>query len=131
MDSVLDILENTKVHGDYHTHVSMVQPLGKYNISRNNMEIFWEKYCTDLHEHEEKAVFGIAEKPQTYLPVLVDIDIKLPFSEDKDVKQLYTNHQIDSIVRDYQETLKNIIQDCQTVHLICFVLEKPAYKIES
>jgi P4 family phage/plasmid primase-like protien len=131
MDSVLDILENTKVHGDYHTHVSMVQPLGKYNISRNNMEIFWEKYCTDLFENEEKAVYGIAEKPQTYIPVLVDVDIKLPFSEDKDVKQLYTNHQIDSIVRDYQETLKNIIQDCQPTHLICFVLEKSAYKIES
>lgn len=131
MESVQDILENTKVNGDYHTHVSMVQPLGKYNISRNNMEIFWEKYCTDLYENEEKAVYGIAEKPQTYIPVLVDIDIKLPFSEDKDVKQLYTNHQIDSIIRDYQETLKNIIQDCQPTHLICFVLEKPAYKIES
>jgi P4 family phage/plasmid primase-like protien len=131
MDSVLDILENTKVHGDYHTHVSMVQPLGKFQISRNNMENFWENYCSDIIENEEKAIYGIAEKLQTYIPVLVDVDIKLPYSEDKDTTKLYTDHQIDSIVRDYQETLKNIITDCQPTHLICFVLEKPAYKIES
>ena len=43
MDSVSDILGNTKVHGDYHTHVSMIQPLGKFQISRSNMENFWEK----------------------------------------------------------------------------------------
>ena len=130
-DSVLDILENTRVHGDYHTHVSMVQPLGKYQISRNNMENFWDKYCSDILEKEEKAIYGIAEQVQIYLPILVDIDIKLPYSEDKDVTKLYTDHQIESIIRDYQETLKNIIHDCKPSHLICFVLEKPAYKISS
>ena len=89
MDSVSDILGNTKVHGEYHTHVSMIQPLGKFQISRSNMENFWEKYCADIEENghidsdSEKICYGIAEKVQTYLPVLVDIDIKIKYSEEK------------------------------------------------
>ena len=53
MDSVSDILGNTKVHGDYHTHVSMIQPLGKFQISRSNMENFWEKYCADVEDTDD------------------------------------------------------------------------------
>ena len=34
MDSILEILENTKVNGDYHTHVSMVKPMGKFQINK-------------------------------------------------------------------------------------------------
>jgi P4 family phage/plasmid primase-like protien len=131
MDSVLDILENTKVFSEYFTHVSMIEPMGKYNISRDNMDLFWDKYCTEIYENGDSAMVGIAEQMQTYLPVLVDIDIKLPFSEDKDVSKLYTDHQIDSVVRDYQETLRKIVNDITPQHLICFVFEKPAYKCKS
>lgn len=135
MDSVSDILGNTKVHGDYHTHVSMIQPLGKFQISRSNMENFWEKYCADVEDtdedekNDEKISYGIAEKIQTYLPVLVDIDIKIKYTEDKDMSRLYTDYQLESVVRDYQEVLKNIVDKCKHSNLICFVLEKPAYKV--
>lgn len=141
MDSVRDILANTKVFGDYHTHVSMIQPLGKFQISRDNIEKFWNIYCADIYEmfsgSDEKRdndpayFYGVAEKVQTYLPVLVDVDIKLPFREDHDMTKLYTEYQLESVIRDYQEVLKNIIEGCKPTHLICFVLEKPAYKITS
>jgi len=131
MDTVISILENTKVNGDYHTHVSMIQPMGKFQISRSVMDSFWDQYCNDIFNDEEKACYGIAEKLQTYLPVLVDIDIKIPFTEEKDSKRLYTDYQLESVVRDYQEVLKNILADCQPQHLLCFVLEKDSYRVSS
>ena len=141
MDSVSKILENTRVNGDYHTHVSMVQPLGKFQISKNNIDNFWEKYCTDIFEYnkrngveeddEKSSIYGIAERVQTYIPVLVDVDIKLKFTEERDLQQIYTIYQLESVVRDYQEVLKTILNDCKPENLICFVLEKPAYKIKS
>jgi P4 family phage/plasmid primase-like protien len=115
----------------------MVQPLGKFQISRDNMENFWNIYCSDIKENtdndrkEDVLCYGIAEKLQTYLPVLVDVDIKVKFSEDNDTTKLYSEYQLESVVRDYQEVLKNIIDKCKPSHLICFVLEKPAYKITS
>jgi len=129
METVLDILENTRVNSDYHTHVSMTNPKGRYQISRDTMDIFWEKYCDDILEDEKsEKTYGIAEKVQTYIPVLVDVDIKVKFSEEKDFQKLYTEYQVESIVRDYQEVLKTILNNCTQENLICFVLEKPAYK---
>lgn len=129
LKNVRSILENTRVFGDYHTHVSMIQPLGTFQISRDNMEIFWENYCTERIEHDEKFCYGIAEKVQTYIPILVDIDIKLKYTENLDSNKLYADYQLESVVRDYQEALTNIIDNCTHDHLICFVLEKPSYRI--
>lgn len=132
MDSVNKILENTRVYGDYFTHVSMGDVTGSYNISRENMDIFWECYCTEVYEDEKsEKTFSIAEKVQTYIPVLVDIDIKLKYLEHFDTTKLYAEYQLESIVRDYQEVLKNILQDCKPENLYCFVLEKPAYRTRS
>lgn len=130
MDNIFDILDNTKVNGDYHTHVSMIKPMGKYQINKNIMERFWERYCSTIYE-EEKISLGIAEKLQSFFPVLVDVDIKLPFTEDKDLKRLYTEDQLLTIVREYQQVLLDIVKDCTSNHLICFVLEKNAYKTTS
>ena len=54
MDSVHKILENTRVNGDYHTHVSMIQPMGKFQISREKMDHFWNIYCNDIEKENEK-----------------------------------------------------------------------------
>lgn len=129
MDSVSKILENTKVYGDYCTHVSMGDVTGKFNISRENMDIFWDRYCTEVYEDEKgENSFSIAEKVQTYIPVLVDMDIELNYSENYDVAKIYADYQLESVVRDYQEVLKNILHECKPENLYCFVLEKPAYR---
>ena len=142
MSVINKILEENRVTGDYHTHVSMIHPKGKFQISKHITESFWHAYCTEIFEKynedekddsseiKQEFEFGIAEKPQTYIPVLVDVDIKVPFTEDKDVTRLYTDHQLENIVRNYQDVLKNIIYDCKPEHLHCAVLEKPAYRKE-
>lgn len=130
MESVSKILTNTRVNGEYHTHVSMINPVGTFQINRNTMEAFWDSYCTSVKE-DEKCCFGIAEKLQVHFPILVDFDLKFPFSEEKDVSRLYTQSQLESVVRDYQEVIRSIVNDYDAKHSICFVLEKPAYKIMS
>jgi P4 family phage/plasmid primase-like protien len=130
MESVNKILINTRVNGEYHTHVSMINPVGTFQISRNNMESFWDSYCTAIKE-DEKCCFGIAEKLQAHFPILVDFDLKFPFTEEKDVTCLYTQSQLESVVRDYQEVIRTIVDNYEDKHATCFVLEKPAYKVVS
>jgi P4 family phage/plasmid primase-like protien len=130
MESVNKILNNTRVNGQYHTHVSMMNPVGTFQINRNYMEAFWESYCTSIKD-DEKSCFGIAEKLQAHFPILVDFDIKILYTEDKDVTRLYNRYQLESIVRDYQEVIRSIVDNYETKHAICFVLEKPAYKVVS
>jgi len=127
--SVSEFLENNRVTGDYHTHVSMIHPKGKFQISKHISESFWNSYCNDIF-NKENIEYGIAEKPQSYLPILVDVDIKVEFTEDKDVTCLYTTYQLENVIRNYQDTLKNILNDYRPEHLYCFVLEKPAYRIK-
>jgi P4 family phage/plasmid primase-like protien len=130
--SLKQLLENNRVTGDYHTHVSMIHPHGKFQVSKHISESFWHSYCNDILENDEKEQFeyGLAEKPQTFIPILVDVDIKVEFTEDKDVTCLYTTYQLENIIRNYQDVLKNILLDCKPENLYCFVLEKPAYRIE-
>lgn len=130
MEKVTQILSNTKVYGEYHTHVSMINPLGTFQISRETMEPFWENYC-DAIQNDEKCCLGIAEKLQVHFPILVDFDLKVPFSEEKDVSRLYTKSQLESVIRDYQEVIRTILDNYQDKHAMCCVLEKPAYKVTS
>ncbi len=130
MENVNRILSNTRVLGEYHTHVSMINPLGTFQITRNMMEPFWESYC-DAVQNDEKCCLGIAEKLQVHFPVLVDFDLKVPYTEDKDVERLYTQSQVESVIRDYQDVVKLILDNYEAKHSICFLLEKPAYKVSS
>ena len=130
MEKVAQILANTKVYGEYHTHVSMINPMGTFQISRETMESFWDNYC-DAIQNEEKCCFGIAEKLQVHFPVLVDFDLKVSFTEEKDVCRLYTKSQVESVIRDYQEVLRTILDNYEDKHAICCLLEKPAYKVSS
>ena len=86
----------------WHTHVSMVQPRGKFQFSRNNLEIFWNIYSSSINS-EQIPIIGIAEKPQNHTPVLVDIDLKLEENEENEYEDhLYSTNHVDKIVKIYQ-----------------------------
>lgn len=115
----------------WHTHVSMVQPRGKFQFSRNNLEIFWNVYSSSINS-EQIPIIGIAEKPQNHTPVLVDIDLKLEENE-KIVygDHLYSTNHVDNIIKIYQDVIKKILDECTEEHLTCVLLEKPIYYITS
>ena len=129
---IAEFLNPHKVDG-LHTHVSMISPMGKFQLNKTNQEKFWDIYCNNIfNATQENEIFmaGIAEKPQYYLPILVDIDIKKKeedFKEDIPDK-LYTDQHLITTIEVYQSVLRNIIEDCNDKHLTCIVLEKPLYK---
>lgn len=121
--SLSTILETTKTYGDYHTHVSMGELTGTFCIQRDIIEKFYKAY------NKEKGVKGLAEKVQTFIPVLVDIDLNKEYKEDELILSLYNENQLISVVRDFQEVIKTIIEDYEDKHGVCCVLEKPSYNI--
>ena len=125
--SVEQILRDYKVKGVFHTHVSMGTIRGKYQFNRQGLEDFWNVYSAKIID-DPYACFGIAEKPQHYLPVLGDIDIKVKDIEE--VKEvLHTDKHIIEVVEVYQSVLRKIVDGCNDNYLICVVLEKPLYRI--
>jgi len=128
---VEQILRENYVDGVFHTHVSMVQPRGKFQFNREKLEDFWNAYCTKIFEDED-AIVGVAEKPQHYLPVLADIDLKVKETDDPCLEDhLYTKDQVRQVIDIYQSVLRNIVEECTDDHLICVLLEKPMYYISA
>ena len=129
--SVEQILRNHYVDGVYHTHVSMINPLGRFQFNRQDIETFWELYCDKL-KNEEDPIVGIAEKPQQYIPVLVDVDLKFKDDENRTYgEHIYTEENVLTIIQIYQSVLKQIVDECTDEHLTCVLLEKPIYYLDS
>uniref|UniRef100_A0A6C0H449 SF3 helicase domain-containing protein n=1 Tax=viral metagenome TaxID=1070528 RepID=A0A6C0H449_9ZZZZ len=129
--SVEQILRENYVDGVFHTHVSMLQPRGKFQFNREKLECFWEVYCTKILEDED-AIVGVAEKPQHYMPVLADIDLKVKESDDIEfAEHLYSETHIKQLIDVYQSVLRNIVEGCTDDHLLCVLLEKPMYYISA
>ena len=78
---IFDILKKCKCDSLFQTHVSLF-PTGRFSIPRTKIDKFWNKFCEVLSKKPD-AKFGIAEKPQAYLPVLVDVDISRSISIDE------------------------------------------------
>jgi len=129
--TIKKILNQTRDEGVFHTHVSMIKPYGKHMFNRQILEEFWEAYC-DVIELEDNPVLGIAEKPQPYLPVIVDIDLRIRdegnLSSGEFSDALYTDEQLKSVVETYQSTLRQIVDACTEEDLTCVVLEKDMYQ---
>ena len=116
---------------NWHTHVSMVQPRGKFQFNRKSNEEFWDLYCSYIQSNPD-GIIGIAEKPQLYTPVRVDIDLKLEDTKVVGVQeQLYSTKHIAAIISIYQRVLSEIITPNQLTNnmLSCILLEKPIYYI--
>lgn len=125
--TIEQILKDHYMDGVFHTHVSMIHPKGKFQFNRDGMEKFWKIYCKRILE-DENIIVGVAEKPQAYLPVLADFDIKLLDTGEIDFgEHVYTEEHINSVVQIYQSVLRNIVEDCNDHHIMCVLLEKPIY----
>ena len=44
----------------YHTHVSMIKPMGKFQFNRQDIETFWDLYLEKI-ENDPNPVVGIAK----------------------------------------------------------------------
>ena len=131
-NKIEDILKQNYVEDSpWHTHVSMIQPRGKFLFNRKNLEEFWDTYCEKIYDNPD-IIVGVAEKPKEYLPVLVDVDIKVLACEtDLALDHLYTEEQVHQIVQIYQSVLRNIVEDIEEDNLMCVLLEKEIYYFDA
>lgn len=128
MTSLTSFLSSHSTMNEFNSHVSMVTPKGKYIFDREDLEKMWNMYCNDVYNN--KYTYGIAEKPENYLPVLVDVDIKIDAEYETKAEHIYNEKHIKSVVTTYQNILKNILKNCTSKQLTCILLEKPIYKTE-
>lgn len=116
--------------GTFYTHGSMIQPLGRFQITRSYIEDFWKIYQDDVFNNPD-IIIGIQEKPLNNVPVLADIDIKVKEENLPDYidlrDHLYNEDQVKQVIQIYQSTLRKIVDGCSDTHLICCLLEKPIY----
>lgn len=156
-----DMLKSHKSDGIFFSHVSMITPKGRYRIGNKDANTFWELYCNIVQHNtrysgegvlsnataqsktETYLHMGIAEKPISQMPVIVDIDIKVledKYNEvndneindntennDSNMRLLYNEEHVKSLIEVYQIVLQEII-DTDEESLDCCLLEKPAYK---
>jgi len=126
MATIEKLLRDNYTEGVFHTHVSLIHPKGRYLFDRTELEIFWDEYSKNINSGN---IVGIAEKPQTVLPVLVDIDLKIVCEETTfdPSEHLYTNEQLYKVIEVYQTILFSIVEDIHDKNLLCVVLEKDIY----
>jgi P4 family phage/plasmid primase-like protien len=77
--------------------------------------------------------FGIAEKPQNELPVLVDVDLKVRMGEGEEkMRPLYNLDQVEKLIQIYHAVFREILpsNSYSEETLMCVLLEKPAYIVE-
>ena len=127
--TVEEYLRSHYVDDAIHTHVSMVQPRGKFQFDRKKLEVFWDIYCKRILK-DNNPILGVAEKPQYYLPVLADVDIIVKDDELEEIgDHLYSSDQVKQVIEVYQSVLRTIVDQCNDDHLLCVLLEKPMYYI--
>lgn len=123
---VSSILSRNVAEGAHHSHCSMISPTRNYQMNRHVLEDFWEAYCTDIENNN--FVYGLGEVSDQYIPVLVDIDLRIKEEDNPfETNNLYSIDQVKKIVRIYQSVLKEIVEDCDDDSLVCVFLEKPPY----
>ena len=127
--TVEQLLRKNYVDGVFHTHVSLVQPKGKFQFNRQGLEEFWTVYCKLLQEKDD-PIIGVAEKPQSYLPVIVDVDLMIKEEDGLEFDDhIYNENHTKQVIQTYQSVLRNIVENCSDEKLICVLLEKPIYRI--
>lgn len=129
VDSNTDYTKGTAPY----THQSVNPEFGgKYMISQANMEKFWTCYCDNIIN--ENYEFTIAEKCGANIPVLVDLDLSIPYTGDDDddnpvLEHLYTTEDIKEIVEIYYTVFAEIIDKWHKGlnRNYCCVMEKKPY----
>ena len=137
------ILNANRAQKIFYTHTSMIAPKGTFSFPHDGLDNFWETYCNVIFK-DKNAIVGINEVTQQFMPIIVDVDIKIDISKLSEFKlphiddvnklgtegnsgHIYSDEQLRQTVKTYQTTLKKTVRDITEKDLMCVVLEKPTY----
>lgn len=122
---LFSLLKQNYVYESFFTHVSLIQPKGKYSLSRTTLSKFLDLYCKIIIDND--IPLGIAESPQSHNAVIVDVDLKFKSCDEEKDTRLYTLSFVEKLIQIYQQILKTIVEDITEKELLCVLLEKPIY----
>ncbi len=131
---LIAVLQNNRVFENFYTHVSLIQPKGKFSLaSRDVLEDFWYAYNRAVLSGE---VVGLAEVPKSFIPVVVDIDLKFSLDSVLDEKSgyYYSEEFVKEIIDAYQQVILETVDfpagtNMEKV-LRCAWLSKDPYFVE-
>ena len=104
------------------THTSVSG--GKYTITGKGLETFWSLYCEQCHDIR----LCLTEKPESIMPVVCDIDMKVELNATDDASaRLYTEDMVLGLIRIYKDVLSDIVENLDLSDFVCCVLEKDPY----
>lgn len=124
---LVSLLKENYVHELFFTHVSLIQPFGKYSLSRSVLTKFWNLYCKIIQTHPSDVHLGLAETPQNFTAVVVDVDLKYVF-QDETRLQFYNLEFVRALIHIYQDVLREVLGN-PSANYTCVFLEKPYYTI--
>ena len=100
--------------------MGLFYPKGRFQFTRDSFEKLFDIYSTC------QGCKGVAEKPEQYLPMLADIDLKLEVL-DETITRLYTRKDAETVIKTYQTVLLDVIENIRDEQLTCILLEKDPY----
>lgn len=108
--------------GSHYTHVSMGYRKGKYCLHRKQLWAVFQKY--GKLANDEYFTLGLAEKPQGYSMLRVDLDRE---DEDTTKTSLWTENEIYDIVSTMQSWLADHLSENEYNRKDCAILTKKPY----
>jgi P4 family phage/plasmid primase-like protien len=129
MDAELwDFVTKFRDHTSSYNITSQLAPwVGKFRMDRKDLEAFWQLYCTRLRENPN-FLCGFAEKPNDFLPLLVDVDLGVKLEDGVDTEEkLYSLEEAKTVMRAYQRAIKETSREYKNRNSACLLLEKEPY----
>lgn len=127
--NVLSLMRANRSTGDEsknYSHVSMIHPTCSFLLSdRESIDEFWDNYPRAIEGGNYS--FGIGEKPQQFVPVLVDIDLKFARAPNSGEKFMYSEKFVAYIITCYQDAIRARVKGVTEDQLCCLWLSKPPY----
>lgn len=119
---IQNLLNQVKTADDQYTHVSLGGHVfhGKFNFSTKENTKALHKLIS--YGMKYNLYLPIAEKPQLYGPIKIDIDLKIP-EENYECGRLYNQDMIDSIISIYREKIQKYLQVTDN-NMTCILFEK-------
>ena len=102
------------------THTGMSQMMGKYHVSIDDRQQFFDLYTKSLGKGE---LLYLTEVHEDLGPIVIDIDMRFPI--DAGFKRKYTDDDIANIVRAYHTQIRHFLKT-EEKDIVAFVFEKPS-----
>ena len=107
------------------THISMGNNPGTYCIPDDKLDAFYKIYRKTI---SKKVIPNLLETHIDQGPIVIDIDLKYRLHTTSTVQRIYTNKEIDIIVKTYNRVITEYLNVTYVEDLEAYVMEKDSPK---